>query len=107
MPSGKRKGRYVGSRLRETGGPRCVKHRGALLCLASAEDLAPPLANESVLQQLIFKTLSRLASARLSLDTRFRFVGGADQRAAWQRSTLDPHRDLAHGKIIRCCPVAS
>ena len=39
-------GRYVGSRRRETGGPRCVKHHGALLCLASAEDLAPPLAND-------------------------------------------------------------
>jgi hypothetical protein len=47
MPFGKRsKAEYVGSRRRETGGPRCVKHRGALLCLASAEDLAPRLAND-------------------------------------------------------------
>jgi hypothetical protein len=60
----------------------------------------------SGLQQLIFKTFSRQACARLSLD-RFRFVGGADQRAAWQRSALDPDHDLAPGKVIRSCPVAS
>ena len=47
-----------------------------------------------------------LACAR-RVSTRFRFVGDADQRAAWQRSTLDPHRDLAPGKVIRSCPVAS
>ena len=44
---------------------------------------------------------------RAWVSTRFRFVGDADQRAAWQRSTLDPHRDLALGKVIRSCPVAS
>ena len=47
-----------------------------------------------------------LAVAR-RVSAQFRFVGDADQRAAWQRSTLDPHRDLAPGKVIRSCPVAS
>ena len=37
----------------------------------------------------------------------FRIVGGAVQRAAWQRSTLDPHRDLAPSKVSGSCPVAS
>ena len=45
MPSGKRS-KADGSQLRETGGPRCVKHRGALLFFASAEDLAPRLAKD-------------------------------------------------------------
>ena len=48
-------------------------------CLTSAAHFREPLA---------------LACAR-RVSTRFRFVGDADQRAAWQRSTLDPHRDLA------------
>jgi hypothetical protein len=69
MPSGKREGRYVGSRLRETRGPRCVKHHGALLFFASADIWLLALRRMSGLQQLIFKTLSRLASARLSLET--------------------------------------
>ena len=90
-------------RRRETRGPRCIKHRGALLCLASAEDLAPTLARMSGLQQLIFKTLCARPESRHD----FRFVGDAGQRAAWQRSTLDPHRDPAPGKVIRSCPVAS
>ena len=94
-------------RRRETRGPRCIKHRGALLCLASAEDLAPTLARMSGLQQLIFKTLYALTCARFESRHDFRFVGDAGQRAAWQRSTLDPHRDLAPGKVIRSCPVAS
>jgi hypothetical protein len=47
----------------EKRGPRCIKHRGALLCLASAEDLAPTLARMSGLQQLIFKTLCALTCA--------------------------------------------
>ena len=91
----------------ETRGPRCIKHRGALLCLASAEDLAPTLARMSGLQQLIFKTLCALTCARPESRHDFRFVGDAGQRAAWQRSTLDPHRDPAPGKVIRSCPVAS
>ena len=82
-------------RRRETRGPRRIKHRGALLCLASAEDLAPTLARMSGLQQLIFKTLCALTCARPESRHDFRFVGDAGQRAAWQRSTLDPHRDLA------------
>jgi hypothetical protein len=91
----------------ETRGPRCIKHRGALFCLASAEDLAPTLARMSGLQQLIFKTLCALTCARPESRHDFRFVGDAGQRAAWQRSTLDPHRDPAPGKVIRSCPVAS
>jgi hypothetical protein len=87
------------------GGPRCVKHRGAHL-FRLGEDLLLPLRRMSGFHQLSFKTPSRLASARLSLDMIL-CVGGADQRAAWQRSTLDPHRDLASGKVIRSCSVAS
>ena len=50
--------------------------------------------------------LLRLAYALPSLEI-IRIVGGAVQGAAWQRSPLDPHRDLAPSKVIDSCPVAS
>ena len=49
-------------RRRETRGPRCVKHRGALLCLASAEELVPPLAKDVWTSAVIFETIPRLAA---------------------------------------------
>ena len=39
-----------------------MKHRGALLCLASAEDLVPPLAKDVWTSAVIFETLPRLAA---------------------------------------------
>jgi hypothetical protein len=79
-------------------GPFCVSPRRRIWFL-------PLRKKMSGLQELIFKTLSRACARRVS--TRFQFVGDADQRAAWQRSTLDPQRDLAPGKVIRSCPVTS
>jgi hypothetical protein len=44
---------------------------------------------------------------RARVSTRFRFIGGSGQWPAWQRSTFDPYRDLASGKVILSCSVAS
>ena len=75
--------------------------------LASAEDLLLPLRTMSGLQQLIFKTLSRLASARLRVDTDFDLSAVQISGLPGNDQTLDPHRDLAPCKVIRSCPVAS
>ena len=39
-----------------------MKHRGALLCLASAEDLVPPLAKDVWTSAVTFENLPRLAA---------------------------------------------
>src|SRR5262245_37918817 len=63
-----------------------------------AEDVAPRLGS--------YTEFISSGSSRPSFNT-VSIVGGADQRVAWQRSTLDPHRDLTSGKVVGSCPVAS
>ena len=91
----------------ETRGPRCIKHRRALLCLARRRIWLLPLRGCLDFSSSFSRTLCALTCARPESRHDFRFVGDAGQRAAWQRSTLDPHRDPAPGKVIRSCPVAS
>jgi hypothetical protein len=93
-------------RRRETSGPRCIKHRGARLCLASAGFCSCPCEDVWTSAAHFQDSLRPNLRAPESRHD-FRFVGDAGQRAAWQRSTLDPHRDPAPGKVIRSCPVAS
>ena len=90
--------------LRNTWAPVREASRGPFVSRLGG-GFGPPLAKDVWTSAVIFETIPRLAALESRHD--FDLVGGADQRAAWQRSTLDPHRDLARGKVIGACPVAS
>ena len=76
---------------------------GAIFTVIIALEFKKSLLVSAERQQSVVQVRTVILIALLAVDLSAVQI----PRAAWQRSTLDPHRDLARGKVIRSCPVAS